>query len=76
MTVPMQNAEVSRLLENGQISKMITTHIGRNPLAGELYGNGQLALELVPQGTLAERIRADGAGLGGVLNPGWCQEQK
>lgn len=60
---------VSRLLENGQISKMVTTHIGRNPLAGELYGKGQLALELVPQGTLTERIRADGAGLGGVLTP-------
>lgn len=60
---------VSRLLENGQIKKMITTHIGRNPLAGRLYNEGKLELELVPQGTLAERIRADGAGIGGFYTP-------
>lgn len=58
---------VSRLLEAGRIRKMITTHIGRNPLAGKLYAEGKLELELVPQGTLAERIRAAGAGLGGFL---------
>lgn len=60
---------VSRLLENGQIGKMITTHIGRNPLAGKLYKEGKLELELVPQGTLAERIRAEGAGIGGFYTP-------
>lgn len=58
---------VSRLLEERRVRKMITTHIGRNPLAGKLYGEGKLELELVPQGTLAERIRIAGAGLGGFL---------
>lgn len=58
---------VSRLLEDGYVKKMITTHIGRNPLVGKLYGEGKLELELVPQGTLAERIHAAGAGLGGFL---------
>lgn len=58
---------VSNLVAAGQVKKMITTHIGRNPLTGNLYREGKLELELVPQGTLAERIRAAGVGLGGVL---------
>jgi acetate CoA/acetoacetate CoA-transferase alpha subunit len=46
---------------------VIASHIGTNPETQRLMLTGQLAVELVPQGTLAERIRAGGAGLGGVL---------
>jgi 3-oxoacid CoA-transferase subunit A len=51
------------LLANGQITKMISSYIGENKLFEQLYLDGKLELELVPQGTLAERIRAGGAGI-------------
>src|SRR4051812_40698913 len=51
------------LLANGQIRKMISSYIGENELFEKLYLAGDLELELNPQGTLAERIRAGGAGI-------------
>ena len=51
------------LLNNGQIRKMISSYVGENKLFEQLYLSGQLELELNPQGTLAERIRAGGAGI-------------
>ena len=51
------------LLNNGQIRKMISSYVGENKLFESLYLSGQLELELNPQGTLAERIRAGGAGI-------------
>ena len=51
------------LLNNGQIKKMISSYVGENKLFEQLYLAGTLELELSPQGTLAERIRADGAGI-------------
>ena len=51
------------LLNNGQIRKMISSYVGENKLFAELYLSGKLELELTPQGTLAERIRAGGAGI-------------
>jgi 3-oxoacid CoA-transferase subunit A len=51
------------LLNAGQIRKMISSYIGENKLFAELYLAGKLELELNPQGTLAERIRAGGAGI-------------
>src|SRR6202000_1268611 len=51
------------LLNNGQIRKMISSYVGENKLFAELYLSGRLELELNPQGTLAERIRAGGAGI-------------
>jgi len=51
------------LLHNRQIKKMISSYIGENKLFERLYLNGELELELNPQGTLAERIRAGGAGI-------------
>ena len=51
------------LLANGQISKMISSYVGENKLFEQLYLSGELELELSPQGTLAERIRAGGAGI-------------
>jgi 3-oxoacid CoA-transferase subunit A len=52
-----------KLLNNGQIAKMVSSYIGDNKLFADLYLRGELELELNPQGTLAERIRAGGAGI-------------
>ncbi len=52
-----------QLLANGQIRKMISSYVGDNKLFEQLYLDGKLELELNPQGTLAERIRAGGAGI-------------
>lgn len=51
------------LLHNRQIKKMISSYVGENKLFEQLYLSGELELELNPQGTLAERIRAGGAGI-------------
>jgi 3-oxoacid CoA-transferase subunit A len=51
------------LLGSGQIKKMISSYVGENKLFAELYLSGKLELEFNPQGTLAERIRAGGAGI-------------
>jgi len=58
---------IDYLLEAGQVDRLITSHIGLNPRAIELMNNGSLVVELCSQGILAERIRAAGAGLFGVL---------
>jgi len=51
------------LLETGQIKKMISSYVGENKIFANLYLSGKLELEFNPQGTLAERIRAGGAGV-------------
>ncbi len=51
------------LLANGQIRKMVSSYVGENKLFEQLYLSGKLELEFNPQGTLAERIRAGGAGI-------------
>src|SRR5579863_1728886 len=51
------------LLEGGQIKKMVSSYVGENKLFEQLYLEGRLELEFNPQGTLAERIRAGGAGI-------------
>jgi acetate CoA/acetoacetate CoA-transferase alpha subunit len=60
---------VGRLVVNRQVKKVITSHIGTNSETGRLMNEGLMEVELVPQGTLIERIRAGGSGLGGVLTP-------
>jgi len=57
------------LLEKRQVRRMIATHIGGNRLCEKLVLAGKLQIELNPQGTFAERIRAGGAGLGGFFTP-------
>ena len=57
------------LLENGQIKKMTSSYVGENKKFAELFLSGELEVDLVPQGTLAERIRAGGAGIGGFYTP-------
>ncbi|MCR5424820.1 MAG: CoA transferase subunit A [Bacteroidales bacterium] len=58
---------VGKLITNRQVKKLIATHIGTNNNTIDQMNAGELQVELSPQGTLAERIRAAGAGLGGVL---------
>ena len=60
---------VGKLISNGQVKKLIASHIGLNPMSGQLMSEGKLDVDLRPQGTLAEQIRAGGAGLGGILTP-------
>ncbi len=60
---------VGRLVVNNQVKKVIASHIGTNPETGRRMQSGEMEVELVPQGTLAERVRAAGYGLGGVLTP-------
>lgn len=60
---------VGPLIANGQVKKVVVSHIGTNPETGKRMISGELDVELVPQGTLAERIRSGGAGLGGFLTP-------
>jgi acetate CoA/acetoacetate CoA-transferase alpha subunit len=57
------------LIKNGQVKKVIGSHIGLNKITQKLFHEGSLELELCPQGTLVERIRAGGFGLGGFLTP-------
>lgn len=60
---------IGRLVANKQVKKVIASHIGTNAETGRLMTMGEMEVELVPQGTLIERIRAGGSGLGGVLTP-------
>ena len=57
------------LLATGQIRKMIASYVGENRLFEQQYLSGALEVELVPQGTLAERIRAGGAGIPAFYTP-------
>lgn len=60
---------VGLLLEAGQVRKMIATYVGENNGFERLLLAGAIEVELVPQGTFAERIRAGGAGIGGFFTP-------
>ncbi|MBV5349638.1 3-oxoacid CoA-transferase subunit A [bacterium] len=60
---------IGKLVVNKQFKKVIVSHIGTNPETGRQMNVGELDVDLVPQGTLAERIRAAGFGLGGLLTP-------
>src|ERR1700730_5636412 len=57
------------LLRSRQIAKMIATYVGENKEFERQFLGGELEVELVPQGTFAERIRAAGAGIGGFFTP-------
>lgn len=60
---------VGKWVVKGMVKKVIASHVGTNPETGRLMNTGEMEVQLVPQGTLAERIRAAGAGLGGILTP-------
>jgi acetate CoA/acetoacetate CoA-transferase alpha subunit len=63
------NFGIGRLIAAKLIKKLIATHIGLNPETQRQMIAGEIEVELCPQGTLAERIRSGGFGLGGVLTP-------
>jgi len=58
-----------KLVTAGRVRKVIGSHIGLNKTTQKLFHDGKLELEITPQGTFVERIRAGGFGLGGVLTP-------
>lgn len=57
------------LLENGQVSRVLASYVGENQRFAEAYLEGSLDVEFVPQGTLAERLRAGGAGIPAFFTP-------
>jgi acetate CoA/acetoacetate CoA-transferase alpha subunit len=63
----MPGRGVGKLVSCGAVSRVIVSHIGLNPETQSMMISGEMEVELVPQGTLVERIRAGGVGLGGVL---------
>ena len=63
------NRGIAKLIERKMVKKVITSHVGTNPQTGAQMTAGTLEVCLVPQGTLIERIRAGGYGLGGILTP-------
>jgi len=65
----MPGVGIGKLVSAGLVRKVIASHIGLNPETQRLMLDGRIEVELVPQGTLIERIRAGGHGLGGILTP-------
>ncbi len=65
----MPGKGIGKLISAGAVRRAVVSHIGLNPETQAKMLAGELAVELVPQGTLVERIRAGGVGLGGVLTP-------
>lgn len=61
--------DVAKLVENHQVKKIIASHIGTTPEAVKQYLAGEIEVEFYPMGTLIEKIRCGGGGLGGVLTP-------
>jgi 3-oxoacid CoA-transferase subunit A len=64
-----QGQGLAVLLQSGQISRVICSFVGGNPDLAEQFLAGKVKVDLVPQGTFAERIRAGGAGIGGFYTP-------
>jgi acetate CoA/acetoacetate CoA-transferase alpha subunit len=60
---------IGKLIDAALVSRMTASHIGLNPRVQQQMMANKIAVDLIPQGTLAERIRAGGCGLGGVLTP-------
>lgn len=65
----MPDCGVGKLIVSKQVKKVIASHIGTNKETGRQMNEGETEVILVPQGTLAEQIRAGGSGLGGILTP-------
>ena len=63
----MPDVGIGKLIVNRQVKKVLTSHIGTNPITADLMNANEMTVEFVPQGTLAEKIRCGGAGLGGFL---------
>lgn len=59
---------IGKVVSQGRAKKMIASHIGSNPVAGQLMTDGKMEVEFSPQGILAERIRAGGVGIPAILS--------
>ena len=64
-----KGVDIGKLIAAAAVKRLVASHIGLNPETQQQMIEGRLEVELVPQGTLAERIRAGGTGLGGVITP-------
>ncbi|MGE5422589.1 MAG: CoA transferase subunit A [Ignavibacteriales bacterium] len=64
-----ENKGVGKLIGDGRIANLIASHVGTNPETGRQINSGKINATLLPQGSLVEKIRAGGSGLGGVLTP-------
>lgn len=65
----MPGRGIGKLVSAGCLSRVVASHIGLNPETQQKMISGEIEVDLVPQGTLVERIRAAGVGLGGILTP-------
>ncbi len=65
----MPGVGIGKLITAGCVAKVVASHIGLNPETQQKMIAGEIEVELVPQGSLAERVRAGGHGLGGILTP-------
>ena len=63
------NVDKGKLVEGDKVKKVIASHIGTNPITGKRMMNKEIEVEILPMGTFVEKIRAFGAGLGGILTP-------
>ncbi|CCH43499.1 Succinyl-CoA:3-ketoacid-coenzyme A transferase 2,mitochondrial [Wickerhamomyces ciferrii] len=76
----LEGKGLSKLLESGQVTKMIASYIGMNKKFEQLYLNGSIDLELTPQGTIIEKVRSGAAGIPAFYTPTgvgtWVQEGK
>ncbi len=68
-TTGFKSKPLGQLIVQKRVKKVIASHIGTNSETAKLMNNGEMEVELIPQGTLAERIRSRGAGIGGFLTP-------
>jgi len=68
-TAGFRDRGIVELVKAGKVRKIVASHIGTTPDVVKAYHAGELEVDLVPQGTLAEQLRSGGAGLGGFLTP-------
>ncbi len=66
---PRTGYGLAKLIDDHRVKKLITSHVGQNPNVAAQLAEGTIELELIPQGSLAEMVRAGGAGLGGIITP-------
>ena len=66
---PKTGYGLAQLIDNHQVKRFIATHVGMNQNVADQMNAGELIVDLVPQGSLAEMVRAGGGGLGGIITP-------
>ncbi|MGM9606194.1 MAG: CoA transferase subunit A [Oscillospiraceae bacterium] len=66
---PATGYGLAKLIDNHQVKRLIASHVGLNPNVATQMNDGSMEVWLIPQGSLAEMIRAGGGGLGGVITP-------